>query len=146
MATTTLGGKLYARMIIGGARELDRNRQIVNDLNVFPIPDGDTGDNMFMTVNGGAEILDTGKDSLSDAANKAAQGMFMGARGNSGVILSRIFKGIALGLSALETADPAAFLKALRSGVEESYKGKISHYGRNRICSHHVASNMSENY
>ena len=122
MATTTLGGKLYARMIIGGARELDRNRQIVNDLNVFPIPDGDTGDNMFMTVNGGAEILDTGKDSLSDAAQKAAQGMFMGARGNSGVILSRIFKGIALGLSALETADPAAFLKALRSGVEESYK------------------------
>ena len=122
MATTTLGGKLYARMIIGGTRELDKNRQIVNDLNVFPIPDGDTGDNMFMTVNGGAENLDTDNENLSETANKTAQGMFMGARGNSGVILSRIFKGISLGLSDLESADPSALLRALRSGVDESYK------------------------
>ena len=109
-------------MIIGGSRELDRNRQIVNDLNVFPIPDGDTGDNMFMTANGGAESLSTENDNLSDVAKQAAQGMFMGARGNSGVILSRIFKGISLGLSDLESTDTAGFLKALKSGVDESYK------------------------
>ena len=68
MTTKTIGGTMYARMIIGGSRELDRNRQIVNDLNVFPIPDGDTGDNMFMTANGGAETLATENDNLSEVA------------------------------------------------------------------------------
>ena len=122
MNTDILDGRAYARMIIGGSRELDRNRQIVNDLNVFPIPDGDTGDNMFMTANGGAETLQTDNGNLSEVAKQAAQGMFMGARGNSGVILSRIFKGISLGLSGHEEADVPTFLKALRSGVDESYK------------------------
>ena len=122
MNTNVLDGRAYARMIIGGSRELDRNRQIVNDLNVFPIPDGDTGDNMFMTANGGAETLSTDNSNLSDVAKQAAQGMFMGARGNSGVILSRIFKGISLGLSAHESADVQVFLNALKSGVDESYK------------------------
>ena len=122
MAIKTLGGKLYARMIIGGSKELDRNRQIVNDLNVFPIPDGDTGDNMFMTANGGAEAIEMDNENLSEVSRQASQGMFMGARGNSGVILSRIFKGISLGLSDLESTDTAGFLKALRSGVDESYK------------------------
>ena len=122
MAITTIDGKTYARMIIGGSRELDRNRQIVNDLNVFPIPDGDTGDNMFMTANGGAETLDNDNGNLSEVARQTAQGMFMGARGNSGVILSRIFKGISIGLSGHETADISTFLDALKSGVEESYK------------------------
>lgn len=122
MNTNILDGRAYARMIIGGSRELDRNRQIVNDLNVFPIPDGDTGDNMFMTANGGAETLQTDNGNLSEVARQAAQGMFMGARGNSGVILSRIFKGISLGLSGHEEADVPTFLKALRSGVDESYK------------------------
>ena len=122
MNTDLLGGRAYARMIIGGSRELDRNRQIVNDLNVFPIPDGDTGDNMFMTANGGVETLQTDNGNLSEVAKQAAQGMFMGARGNSGVILSRIFKGISLGLSGHEEADVPTFLKALISGVDESYK------------------------
>ena len=122
MNTDILDGRAYARMIIGGSRELDRNRQIVNDLNVFPIPDGDTGDNMFMTANGGAETLQTDNGNLSEVAKQAAQGMFMGARGNSGVILSRIFKGISLGLSGHEEADVPTFLNALRSGVDESYK------------------------
>ena len=122
MSTNILDGRAYARMIIGGSRELDRNRQIVNDLNVFPIPDGDTGDNMFMTANGGAETLSTDNDNLSDVAKQAAQGMFMGARGNSGVILSRIFKGISLGLTGHENADVQVFLDSLKSGVDESYK------------------------
>ena len=113
---------MYARMIIGGSKELDRNRQIVNDLNVFPIPDGDTGDNMFMTANGGSEALETDNENLTEVSRQVSQGMFMGARGNSGVILSRIFKGISLGLSDVENTDTAGFLKALRSGVDESYK------------------------
>ena len=122
MAINTLGGKTYARMILGGSKELDRNRQIVNDLNVFPIPDGDTGDNMFMTANGGSEALETDNENLAEVSRQVSQGMFMGARGNSGVILSRIFKGIFLGLSDVENTDTAGFLKALRSGVDESYK------------------------
>ena len=122
MAIKTVGGKIYARMIIGGSKELDRNRQIVNDLNVFPIPDGDTGDNMFMTANGGAEAIEMDNENLAEVSRQASQGMFMGARGNSGVILSRIFKGISLGLSDLESTDTTAFIKALKSGVDESYK------------------------
>ena len=122
MNTNILDGRAYARMIIGSSRELDHNRQIVNDLNVFPIPDGDTGDNMFMTANGGAESLSTDNGNLSEVAKQAAQGMFMGARGNSGVILSRIFKGISLGLAGHENADVQVFLNALKSGVDESYK------------------------
>ena len=122
MDTHKIDGSLYARMIKEGTRELNRNRQTVNDLNVFPIPDGDTGDNMYMTMNGGAGSVDTGCRDLGKVAGQASQGMFMGARGNSGVILSRIFKGISLGLKDKTDADIRTFLDALKSGVAESYK------------------------
>jgi len=122
MDTHKIDGSLYARMVKEGTRELNRNRQTVNDLNVFPIPDGDTGDNMFMTMNGGAGAVDTGCTDLGKVAGQASQGMFMGARGNSGVILSRIFKGISLGLKDKADADIRTFIDALESGVTESYK------------------------
>lgn len=108
-------------MIGAGASCLNDNRKIVNDLNVFPIPDGDTGDNMYMTINAGwnaAEVQDT----LGDTAQSVSRGMLLGARGNSGVILSRIFAGISKGLADVAEADLEAFKKAMRCGVEESYK------------------------
>ncbi|MBQ7715827.1 MAG: DAK2 domain-containing protein, partial [Clostridia bacterium] len=93
-----------------------------NDLNVFPIPDGDTGDNMYMTIDSGAtEIYAVSFSDIGSAAERAAKGMLLGARGNSGVILSRIFAGIAYGLKDLDKADIAAFSAALGRGVEESY-------------------------
>lgn len=115
-----MDGILYLNMIRAGAQNLNRHRPAVNDLNVFPIPDGDTGDNMFMTVNAGAVKTDENVN-LSAVATSAAREMLLGARGNSGVILSRIFSGIAKGLSESERTDADGFIKALRAGVTEAY-------------------------
>ena len=121
-----IDGRLYARMIIFGSQELGKHKQEINDLNVFPIPDGDTGDNMHMTVNGGANEVDSAQEDLSHMAELAAHGMFMGARGNSGVILSRIFAGISKTLSNTEHADTQTFIRAMRAGVSEAY-ASVSH-------------------
>ena len=114
----------YLNMLRGGAQSLNANRAAVNDLNVFPIPDGDTGDNMFMTINAGASRPDDALP-LGETAAAAARDMLLGARGNSGVILSRIFSGIAKGLAESDIADTALFARALRKGVEEAY-GAVS--------------------
>ena len=91
MQTTTLNGALYAGMISSGADHLGCYRKTVNDLNVFPIPDGDTGDNMLATVYSGADAVESDVDTdLATVASRSAHGMLLGARGNSGVILSRI--------------------------------------------------------
>ena len=121
--TRTIDGLMYLNMLRGGAQNLNANREAVNDLNVFPIPDGDTGDNMYMTVNSGASVNESAK--LSEVAADAAHSMLLGARGNSGVILSRIFAGIAKGLCDLSSADTSAFTAALSQGVKESY-GAVS--------------------
>ncbi len=106
-------------MVRGGAARLNAKRQEINDLNVFPIPDGDTGDNMYMTIQAGC---DSAGATLGEMAGAAARGMLMGARGNSGVILSRIFAGIAKGLEGKENATLKEFAAAMQAGVEESYK------------------------
>ncbi len=93
----------------------------VNDLNVFPIPDGDTGENMFMTIDAGVVALPDDARPLGETAKLAANGMLLGARGNSGVILSRIFAGIARGLEGAEEADLRTLHAAMESGVKESY-------------------------
>lgn len=122
MNTKMMDGILFANMIRGGAATLSANRQTVNDLNVFPIPDGDTGDNMFMTIDSGVTALCNESDPfLGNAASVAAKGMLMGARGNSGVILSRIFAGISRGLEGVERADVTLLGKAFESGVSEAY-------------------------
>lgn len=120
----TIDGAVYLNMLRGGAQSLNANRAAVNDLNVFPIPDGDTGDNMFMTVNAGA-VKTAHSSSISAVARSAAQEMLLGARGNSGVILSRIFSGIGKGLGEADAVDTAGFAAALRRGVEEAY-GAVS--------------------
>lgn len=119
MDTAMISGALYARMIRAGADRLYDKRTVVNDLNVFPIPDGDTGDNMYMTIDAGA-LCETG-DGIGDAASSIAKGMLLGARGNSGVILSRIFAGIAEGLSGVDEADAAAINAAFLRGKEQAY-------------------------
>ena len=125
METTVLDGALYARLLRGGAANLKANVTTVNALNVFPIPDGDTGDNMFLTINAGASSAGDGYDSLSQTAGKAASGMLLGARGNSGVILSRIFAGLAKGLEGVQQANVATLGQAFLSGVKEAY-GAVS--------------------
>ena len=117
-----LSGETYAEMIKGGAAQLGKHRTAVNDLNVFPVPDGDTGDNMFMTINAGVKRLEKeGSGSLGDVARAISGGMLHGARGNSGSILSRIFAGISKGFDSLETADIGLVKKAFSMGVAEAY-------------------------
>ena len=119
--TKTIDGLLYLNMLRGGAENLNANRIAVNDLNVFPIPDGDTGDNMFMTVNAGASKT-AESPLLGEVATHAAHEMLLGARGNSGVILSRIFAGIGKGLENVRQADTIRFIHALQQGVKEAYR------------------------
>jgi len=126
MGTSKVTGKLFFEMVACGSNNLFANKSIVNDLNVFPIPDGDTGDNMFMTINSGVGAV-SGADgkTLSEVAAGVAKGMLLGARGNSGVILSRIFAGISAGLKGADDADVDLFAAAMRSGIDESY-GAVS--------------------
>ena len=112
---------LFAGMLRSGAASLAKDKTVINDLNVFPIPDGDTGDNMYMTIRAGCDTTAGQKGSLSDIARAAADGMLMGARGNSGVILSRIFAGLAKGLQGVEEADTKAFATAMAAAVKEAY-------------------------
>ena len=113
----------YLRMLREGAARLSAHRETINDLNVFPIPDGDTGDNMLMTLEGGTPAA--AAPGLGETAQAASKGMLLGARGNSGVILSRFFAGIAQGLADVPEADLPTFAKALRAGVESAY-GAVS--------------------
>ena len=113
-----LDATLYLKIIRGAAAHLAENRQAINDLNVFPIPDGDTGDNMYMTLEAGGHAQG---QTLSEMADAVSRGMLMGARGNSGVILSRIFAGIARGFKGLSKADIPALAKAMQCGVDEAY-------------------------
>ncbi|SDB08060.1 hypothetical protein SAMN02910317_00391 [Ruminococcaceae bacterium FB2012] len=124
MATTCLTGKLFFEMLQSGAANLELHSSEVNDLNVFPIPDGDTGSNMTLTVQGGASAS-VNTDSLSDTASGAARGMLLSARGNSGVILSQLFEGAAAGLKGLVTADLKEIGKACRKAVEQAYSSVI---------------------
>ena len=101
---------------------MGKEKSTVNDLNVFPIPDGDTGDNMYMTLKAGCNALKDNLGTLSEISAAASSGMLLGARGNSGVILSRIFAGLAKGLQGIVVADTKAFALAMSSAVAEAYK------------------------
>ena len=113
-----LDAELYLNLIRGGAARLAQNRQEINDLNVFPIPDGDTGDNMYMTIEAGSHASG---NSLGEMADAVSQGMLLGARGNSGVILSRIFAGMGKAFKGLKQADYKQFNAAMKAAVEEAY-------------------------
>lgn len=118
-----LTGKLFKEMVLCGANTLHNNYPEIDALNVFPVPDGDTGTNMSMTFNAGAaEIKDMDSDNIYDIAKKLSKGLLMGARGNSGVILSQIFRGFAMGLEGHESVDAVAFANAWKSGAEVAYK------------------------
>ena len=120
--TNDLDSLTFAAMLRQGAVQLGKDKTIINDLNVFPIPDGDTGDNMLMTLKAGCAALNDQLGTLSELASAASSGMLLGARGNSGVILSRIFAGLAKGLQGVIEADTKAFAHAMQSAVEEAYK------------------------
>ncbi|MBE5744934.1 MAG: DAK2 domain-containing protein [Clostridiales bacterium] len=123
----TIDGALFEKMILGGVANLQKNAQKVNDLNVFPIPDGDTGENMYLTLQSGLnELLHEEKTAIADKAHAMAQGMLLGARGNSGVILSQLFFGLSEGLKGQTEATVIQLGEALKQGVKCAY-GAVAH-------------------
>ncbi len=124
-STQTIDGIQFAEMLKAGAAELRANVTEINDLNVFPIPDGDTGSNMLLTIMGGVDALHTVSDDIALVSRTAADGMLLSARGNSGVILSQLFDGIAKGLEGYQTASVAELHRALCSGVRSAYEAVL---------------------
>ena len=105
-----IDGELYKQLVINGAANLSANYKAVDALNVFPVPDGDTGTNMRMTIEAGAnEIKNLEEKSIYEVAKKLSRGMLMGARGNSGVILSQFFRGIYKGLAGFKEVTAKEF-------------------------------------
>lgn len=120
----TLTGKLFRDAVISGANNIANNRAAVDELNVFPVPDGDTGTNMSMTIGNALPELKAAGDGISagDAAKLTASAMLRGARGNSGVILSLIFRGLSKGLAGQAEADAKMLSDAFKLGVDAAYK------------------------
>lgn len=114
---------LFQEMVQAGATRLNKQAEYVNSLNVFPVPDGDTGTNMGMTIeNGAKEVSDRSASTVGEAAGIFAKGLLMGARGNSGVITSQLFRGFSQSIKDKEELDGAALAAAFQSGVEVAYK------------------------
>ena len=114
---------LFQEMVQAGATRLNKQAEYVNSLNVFPVPDGDTGTNMGMTIeNGAKEVSDRTASTVGEAAGIFAKGLLMGARGNSGVITSQLFRGFSQSVKDKEELDGAALAAAFQSGVEVAYK------------------------
>lgn len=123
MTLKTIDGATLAKMILAGAHHLSNNADRIDALNVFPVPDGDTGTNMNLTITSGAnEVKQSSNATVEDVANAFAKGLLMGARGNSGVILSQLFRGFSQGVEGKETLNTKEFAHALESGVTTAYK------------------------
>ncbi len=123
MSINNIDGKLFKKMIISGANELTNNKELLNALNVFPVPDGDTGTNMSLTVMAGAKAINEVQEVKVPNVMKAlSSGTLRGARGNSGVITSQLFRGFAIQLKENETVTVQDFALALEAAREMAYK------------------------
>lgn len=127
MITKTLNGQTFKSLVVSGAKCLRDNIEEVNNLNVFPVPDGDTGTNMCHTIEGGvASAKSVNSEKLSDICKPMSSGMLLGARGNSGVILSQIFRGICKGLQDKEEATAIDLVRAYELGVKQAYGAVVT--------------------
>ncbi len=123
MNITKIDGILFKNMIIAGSNNLEKNREVLNALNVFPVPDGDTGNNMSLTVLAAAkEVLKTNNPNIADVAKATSSGALRGARGNSGVIVSQLFRGISKGMAKNDIADAKIIVDSFVISTETAYK------------------------
>ena len=124
MAVTTIDAPMLAKMFLAGAKNLEAKKEWINELNVFPVPDGDTGTNMTMTImSAAAEVSSLGPDlDMALLAKAISSGSLRGARGNSGVILSQLFRGFTKGISKYDKIDVIILSDALQKAVETAYK------------------------
>lgn len=126
MVLKQLDGDKLQEMVLVGADHLSNNADMIDALNVFPVPDGDTGTNMNLSMTSGAEEVGKLKNpTISEVAKSFAKGLLMGARGNSGVILSQLFRGFSKGVEGLDVLTTKTFAKGLESGVKTAYKAVI---------------------
>ena len=126
-ATKRITGELFRKMLMSAGASIKNNAEKINDLNVFPVPDGDTGSNMSMTIGSAVnDLKKTEAAEVGDLADLTASAMLRGARGNSGVILSLLFRGISKELKGSTSCDGVAWAKALKSGVDAAYKAVTS--------------------
>ncbi len=122
-----IDGQLFKSLALKGAENLKMNYQYIDSLNVFPVPDGDTGTNMRMTIEGGvSEIVSVDEKNIYEMSRKLSRGMLMGARGNSGVILSQLFRGMSKGLEGMSSVNAIGLAKAFESGVKQAYKAVMT--------------------
>lgn len=123
MSITTLDGTRFAEMILQGANNLSKNAKYVDALNVFPVPDGDTGTNMNLSMTSGAkEVRSNPSAHIGKVGVALSKGLLMGARGNSGVILSQLFRGFSKAIETKSTINSVEFSAALQAGVDTAYK------------------------
>ncbi len=123
MKIEILDGVIFKKALLGAAKFLEKNKEEVNSLNVFPVPDGDTGTNMSLTVNSAIKHgLNLDENNVSKIASATSYGSLMGARGNSGVILSQLFRGFANGLKGKSEIDTKALAYALKQAADTAYK------------------------
>jgi DAK2 domain fusion protein YloV len=121
--TNTVDAKMLGRMFLSGAKNLEAKKEWINELNVFPVPDGDTGTNMTLTIMSAASEVSALSDSSMKALAKAiSSGSLRGARGNSGVILSQLLRGFTKVIEHYDTVDAVIFARAFEKGVETAYK------------------------
>ena len=119
----TIDAKLLARMFLAGAKNLEVKKEWINELNVFPVPDGDTGTNMTLTIMSAVKEVNNLEDvQMTSLAKAISSGSLRGARGNSGVILSQLLRGFTKGIRDLEELDAVALARAVDKGVETAYK------------------------
>ncbi|MEA4115285.1 DAK2 domain-containing protein [Mycoplasma sp. 744] len=121
-----MDGQLFAALVLSGSNNLYNNKNKIDALNVFPVPDGDTGTNMSYTVEAAAKIItNLNTKNLSEVSSKIAKAMLFGARGNSGVILSQIFKGFAIGFENKESVSVLELLEAFKAATNKAYSSVI---------------------
>ena len=119
----TIDARVLSRMFLAGAKNLEAKKEWINELNVFPVPDGDTGTNMTMTIMAAAaEVGSLGETDMETLAKAISSGSLRGARGNSGVILSQLLRGFTKSVRKSENLDAAAIAAAMEKGVETAYK------------------------
>ena len=144
--TQQVTGELFKSMIINAAAAIENHKQEINELNVFPVPDGDTGTNMSLTISAAEKaLMPISPATLGQAADITAGALLRGARGNSGVILSLLFRGFSRFVKEMEFADSVAFADALTLGVDSAYKAVMKPAeGTILTVSRHVANEAAE--
>mgnify|MGYP005856697309 CR=1 FL=1 len=122
----TIDAKVLSRMFLAGAKNLEAKKEWINELNVFPVPDGDTGTNMSLTISYAMkELAKVENDSITEIGKSLSKGSLMGARGNSGVILSQIIRGFSKSIEGKEQISTEDLAKAFKNGSDTAYKAVI---------------------